>query len=68
MDLHPSSEAPNGTCSEFVAGMTSRAGRAIENVRAICDKYLTGRYDLEVIDIYQQPSLAKVSRSSQRRP
>lgn len=57
--------APSGGGSEryvlrlFIAGMTSRAGRAIENVRAICDKYLTGRYDLEVIDIYQQPGLAK---------
>jgi len=43
----------------FVAGITSRAGRAIESVRAICDEHLRGRYDLEVIDIYQQPGLAK---------
>ena len=39
--------------------MTPRAGRAIENVRAICDEHLEGRYDLEVIDVYQQPALAK---------
>ena len=39
--------------------MTPRAGRAIENVRAICDEHLEGRYDLEVIDVYQQPVLAK---------
>ena len=39
--------------------MTPRAGRAIENVRAICDERLEGRYDLEVIDVYQQPALAK---------
>ena len=43
----------------YVAGMTPRAGRAIENVRAICDQHLEGRYDLEVIDVYQQPVLAK---------
>ena len=43
----------------FVAGMTARAGRAIENVRGICDEHVRGRYDLEVIDIYQQPHLAK---------
>ena len=43
----------------YVTGMTPRAGRAIENVRAICDEYLEGRYLLEVIDIYQQPALAK---------
>jgi circadian clock protein KaiB len=29
----------------------------VESLRAICDEYLAGRYDLEVIDIYQQPEL-----------
>ena len=43
----------------YITGMTPRAGRAIENVRAICDEHLDGRYDLEVIDVYQQPVLAK---------
>ena len=43
----------------YVTGMTPRSTRAIGNLRAICDEYLPGRYDLEVIDIYQQPTLAK---------
>ena len=43
----------------YITGMTPRAGRAIENVRAICDQHLEGRYDLEVIDVYQQPVLAR---------
>ena len=43
----------------YVTGMTTRATRAIENVRAICDEHLAGRYDLEVVDVYQQPVLAK---------
>jgi circadian clock protein KaiB len=43
----------------YVTGMTPRSIRAIENVRAICDAHLQGRYELEVIDIYQQPVLAK---------
>ena len=43
----------------FVTGMTSRSSRAVRNLRAICDEYLEGRYDLEVIDIYQQPVLTK---------
>lgn len=43
----------------YVTGMTARATRAIENVRAICDEHLEGRYDLEVVDVYQQPVLAK---------
>jgi circadian clock protein KaiB len=44
----------------YVTGASARSGRAIENVRALCDRYLEGRYDLEVIDIYQQPDLAEV--------
>ena len=43
----------------YVTGMTTRSARAIENLRAICDEHLEGRYDLEVIDIYQQPVLAR---------
>ncbi len=42
----------------YVTGMTPRSARAVNNLRAICDEYLEGRYDLEVIDIYQQPVLA----------
>lgn len=43
----------------YVTGMTARSTRAVENVRAICEQHLQGRYDLEVIDIYQQPTLAR---------
>ena len=43
----------------YVTGMTARSLRAVENVRAICEEHLAGRYDLEVIDVYQQPTLAK---------
>ena len=43
----------------YVAGMTSRSARAVENVRSFCEKHLEGRYDLQVIDVYQQPSLAR---------
>ncbi len=43
----------------YVTGMTTRSERAVRNLQGICDEYLKGRYDLEVIDIYQQPVLAK---------
>ena len=43
----------------YVTGMTSRSERAVRNLQQICDDYLKGRYDLEVVDIYQQPVLAK---------
>jgi circadian clock protein KaiB len=43
----------------YVTGMTPRSMRAVESVRTICERYLEGRYDLEVVDIYQQPTLAR---------
>jgi circadian clock protein KaiB len=43
----------------YVTGMTARSSRAVNNLRTICDEYLEGRYDLEVIDIYQQPALTR---------
>ena len=43
----------------YVTGMTPRSARAVKNLQAICDRYLAGRYDLEVIDIYQQPVLVR---------
>jgi circadian clock protein KaiB len=43
----------------YIAGVTPKSSRAILNVRKICDEHLKGRYELEVIDIYQQPILAK---------
>ena len=43
----------------YVTGMTPRSIRAVQNVRAICEEHLQGHYDLEVIDIYQQPTLAE---------
>jgi len=32
--------------------------KSIENLKNLCERYLKGRYELEVIDIYQQPALA----------
>ena len=42
----------------FVTGILPNSARAVVNIKAICEKYLSGRYELEIIDIYQQPSLA----------
>ena len=41
-----------------VSGMTPRSRTAIVNVKEICERYLHGRYQLEVLDLYQQPELA----------
>lgn len=42
----------------YVTGMTSRSARTIENLQLFCEKHLAGRYELQVIDVYQQPELA----------
>ena len=43
----------------YVTGATPRSLRAIANIKAICEEYLKGRYELEVVDVYQQPTLAR---------
>jgi circadian clock protein KaiB len=43
----------------FVTGLTPRSTEAFVRIKAICEEHLQGRYDLEVIDIYQHPELAK---------
>ena len=43
----------------YVAGMTPRSQDAIRTITTICEEELAGRYELEVIDLYQNPTLAK---------
>jgi circadian clock protein KaiB len=43
----------------YIAGTTPRSTRAVANIKQICEHNLNGRYNLEVIDIYQKPALAK---------
>jgi len=43
----------------FVAGISPKSARAINNIKKLCDEYLHGQYDLEIIDIYKQPIIAK---------
>ena len=43
----------------YVAGQSPKSIRAIANLKKICEENLHGRYELEVIDLYQQPQLAQ---------
>lgn len=43
----------------YITGATSRSVLAITNLKKICEEYLEGRYELEIIDLYQKPCLAK---------
>ncbi len=46
----------------YVSGTSPRSAQAISNVRHICDQYLPGHYELEVIDVYQQPGATKTAQ------
>lgn len=56
--LQKTSEKDRYELKLYVTGASPRSGQAIANVRSLCEEYLKGRYDLEVIDIYQQPAVA----------
>ena len=43
----------------YVTGFTPASTRAIASLKALCEEHLKGRFELEVIDILQRPSLAK---------
>jgi circadian clock protein KaiB len=46
----------------FIAGINPKSKKALENLMEVIDKNLKGKYELEVIDIYQQPIFAKEGR------
>lgn len=43
----------------YIAGLTPQSTKAVNNIKIICEEHLKGHYDLQVIDIYQQPVLAR---------
>jgi circadian clock protein KaiB len=43
----------------FITGMTPRSTEAVANIKALCEEKLAGRYELQIIDIYQNPQLAR---------
>jgi circadian clock protein KaiB len=42
----------------YITGATPNSMRAVRNLKDICEEHLAGRYELLIIDIYQQPELA----------
>jgi circadian clock protein KaiB len=43
----------------YVTGTTPQSLRAIANIKKLCEVHLKGRYELDVVDLYQQPQLAQ---------
>jgi circadian clock protein KaiB len=46
----------------YITGQTPRSAGSLQNLKQVCDQYLAGRFELEVIDIYQQPELAQAAQ------
>jgi circadian clock protein KaiB len=43
----------------YVTGASPNSSRAIANLKEVCEKYLKDNYKLEIIDVYQQPTIAE---------
>ncbi|OIO68074.1 MAG: circadian clock protein KaiB [Zetaproteobacteria bacterium CG12_big_fil_rev_8_21_14_0_65_55_1124] len=43
----------------YIAGQSPKSINAIANIKTICEENLHGRYELEVIDLYERPQLAQ---------
>src|ERR1700733_13985687 len=54
----PKRPGPRYALRLYIPGQTPRSLQSVENLRALCDKYLPNQFDLEVVDIYQQPAMA----------
>ncbi len=70
-DSPPGPETPNGTSGAdhphyvlrlYVSGTTARSVRAIASMRRVCDTLLRDQYELDVIDIYQNPAATKADQ------
>ena len=56
------SQEPKYVLRLYITGSTPRSSRSIFNLRNLCEDRLMGRYQLEVVDIYQQPELARAQQ------
>ena len=43
----------------YITGATPNSSRAVRNIKDICEQHLKGRYELQIVDVYQQPELAQ---------
>ncbi|TSD67471.1 circadian clock protein KaiB [Inquilinus sp. KBS0705] len=58
-DYDSNDEADTYHLRLFIIGASPNSIRAVENINAICEQYLPGKYQLEIIDIHQQRELAE---------
>jgi circadian clock protein KaiB len=51
--------APEFDLRLYVAGQSPKSLQAIENLRKVCEEHLAGRYRVQLIDLLENPKLAK---------
>jgi circadian clock protein KaiB len=69
LKLMASEQVPHGIPAEqadyvlhlYISGATPNSLRAVRHLTDICERYLAGRFDLRIIDLYQQPEAAKAA-------
>ena len=68
-EIPPGQEALNGGVSPrhyvlrlYISGAASRSGRAVASLHQLCETHLKNQYELDVVDVYQNPSVAKLDR------
>jgi circadian clock protein KaiB len=57
--LAPGCDPPRYILRLYVTGKTPNSIRAIARIKEVCEEFLPGQYQLQVVDIYQQPALAE---------
>jgi circadian clock protein KaiB len=57
-DPAPTPSEPEYLLNLYITGATPNSLRAVRNIKEICEQYLAGRYELLIVDIYQQPHRA----------
>ncbi len=60
--LDESVEAAAWDLRLYVAGQTPRSLAAFANLKKLCEEHLAGRYNIEVIDLLEQPQLASADQ------
>src|SRR5476649_229426 len=56
---HPLKAPPAWKLRLYVAGQTPKSIRALANLKVLCDEHLKGRYEIEVIDLLENPHMAR---------
>jgi circadian clock protein KaiB len=59
MQIGTDVESRNFVLRLYVAGQTPKCMRAFSNLKRICEEYLTDRYRIEMIDLMEDPALAR---------